>query len=103
MYVCLSPSIVLTDLRNTGNQKRKHALVYACIQSLSWDIGAIVVPKFACVGLSLSQAYLIKTAIEFVQNDSKTPSHLNHGYGLIGAFALVFFGFAVYSTNYHAE
>jgi ATP-binding cassette subfamily C (CFTR/MRP) protein 1 len=52
-----------------------------------------MVPKFCYVALSLSQTYLIQSAVDYVQDADSTDS--NPGYGLIGAFALVYIGLAV--------
>lgn len=87
--------IGVADTSHLGNQKRRHALAYACIWSLRWDIAAIVVPKFCSVGFSISQAYIVKSAVEFVNATGNESASPNHGYGLIGAFGLVYFGLAV--------
>jgi len=58
------------------------------------DISTIALPKFCAVGFSISQTYLVKSAVEFVQTKDDEPTSIS-GYGLIGAFALVYFGLAV--------
>ncbi|KAK2608594.1 hypothetical protein QQS21_002820 [Conoideocrella luteorostrata] len=83
---------------DTCNQKSKYALALSCARSLPLELAKIVLPKFAVVGLSVSQAFLIKSAVEYVQgfdDDTKSTDVKNYGYGLIGAFFLVYFGLAL--------
>ncbi|KAK8062961.1 P-loop containing nucleoside triphosphate hydrolase protein [Apiospora hydei] len=77
---------------NNCNRKRKHALVLACVWSLRWEILLTLVPKFLVVGLMVSQTFLIQDAVHYIQGDPNDGD--NNGYGLIGAFAFVYIGFA---------
>ena len=53
-----------------------------------------VLPRLCLTGFTYAQPFLINTLINFV--DSENPDvNLNSGYGLIGAYILVFFGAAV--------
>lgn len=74
-----------------GNQSRKHALARACVWTLRWEIIVIYIPKLCYAALNISQVYLIQNAVTYVQGDES----INKGYGLIGAFAVVYTGFAV--------
>ncbi|KAK8046051.1 P-loop containing nucleoside triphosphate hydrolase protein [Apiospora saccharicola] len=74
------------------NQKRKHALVLACVWSLRWEILLTLVPKFLVVALMISQTFLIQDAVQYIQGDVRGGD--NNGYGLIGAFGLVYISFA---------
>ncbi|KAI0508944.1 P-loop containing nucleoside triphosphate hydrolase protein [Xylaria bambusicola] len=76
------------------NQKRTHALALATVLTFRWDVLLIVFPKLAYVALSLSQPFLIREAVSFVQN-TQSENNNDIGYGLIGAFALVYIGLAV--------
>lgn len=51
----------------------------------------IYVPKLCYAALNISQVYLIQNAVTYVQGTEP----INKGYGLIGAFAIVYTGFAV--------
>jgi hypothetical protein len=51
----------------------------------------IYIPKLCYAALSVSQVYLIQDAVEFFQGSQSK----NAGYGLLGAFALVYVGLAV--------
>jgi len=64
---------------------------------LRWDIFIIVLPRLSLVAFNISQPFLINRAINFIDT-SKTVQPNNVGYGLIGAFALVYIGIAVNSS-----
>ncbi|KAI0531750.1 P-loop containing nucleoside triphosphate hydrolase protein [Xylaria digitata] len=75
------------------NQKKRHALAFATVLAFRWEVLLIVFPKLAYVALSLSQPFLIQEAVSFVQNTGNENNNI--GYGLIGAFALVYTGLAI--------
>ncbi|GAW18308.1 hypothetical protein ANO14919_077830 [Xylariales sp. No.14919] len=76
------------------NQKKRHALAFATVLAFRWEVLLIVFPKLAYVALSLSQPFLIQEAVSFVQNTGAGNNN-DVGYGLIGAFALVYTGLAI--------
>ncbi|ETS81268.1 hypothetical protein PFICI_06270 [Pestalotiopsis fici W106-1] len=76
------------------NQNRRHALAWACTWGFRYEIMLIAVPKFCYVALSLSQTFLIRQMVTWVQNSDAASSN-NTGYGLIGAFAFVYIGLAL--------
>lgn len=50
------------------------------------------------VGFSIAQPFLVQTTLTYIANH--TTEDLNHGYGLIGAYALTYIGLAVSATSY---
>jgi len=66
-------------------------LARACVFSLRWEVLMIYIPKLCYAALSVSQVFLIQHAVKFVQGSQSKSA----GYGLIGAFALVYIGLAV--------
>ncbi|KAI1313225.1 P-loop containing nucleoside triphosphate hydrolase protein [Xylaria venustula] len=76
------------------NRQKRHALALATVWTFRWEEFLIALPKLAYVGLSLSQPFLIREAVSFVQN-TETGNDGNVGYGLIGGFALVYISLAV--------
>ena len=66
----------------------------ATVLAFRWEVLLIAFPKLAYVALSLSQPFLIQGAVSFVQN-TRTENNNDVGYGLIGAFALVYIALAV--------
>ncbi|KAK5633576.1 hypothetical protein RRF57_009290 [Xylaria bambusicola] len=79
------------------NKKKPHALALVTVLTFRWEVLLIVFPKFAYVALSLSQPFLIREAVSFVQN-TQSENGNDVGYGLIGAFALVTMGWASHLT-----
>lgn len=77
-----------------GNQKNTHALALASLSGLRWEVLGIFFPKLCYISLSLCQPFLIQKAVTFVQAAGSSGSN-DTGYGLIGAFSLVFTGLAV--------
>jgi ATP-binding cassette, subfamily C (CFTR/MRP), member 1 len=77
-----------------GNQKGKYPLLASILRCLKWEILAITFPRLALVGFQVAQPFLIAEAVTFVESPDEDTSP-NNGYGLIGAFALVFIGVSV--------
>jgi ATP-binding cassette, subfamily C (CFTR/MRP), member 1 len=73
---------------------RKYELLLCVIHCLRGEILQVAFPRLAAVALSLSQPFLIREAVAYVRLPSNQDT-TNLGYGLIGAFALVFICAAV--------
>ncbi|KAH7303548.1 P-loop containing nucleoside triphosphate hydrolase protein [Stachybotrys elegans] len=71
---------------------KRPSLFLAVIRALKWDLLGIAAPRFLAVGLSISRPFLTTQAMRFLTLPESSP---NNGYGLIGAFALVFLSTAV--------
>jgi hypothetical protein len=69
-------------------------LFFTTIQVLKWELLSITPPRLAMIALSISQPFLVSHALRFLTMPSSEAT-MNLGYGLIGAFALVFVGSAV--------
>lgn len=82
------------------NQKKKHSLTTAVIKTFSPELSLALVPRLAYVGFSLSQPYLINSAISYITHHKTLPK--NYGYGLIGAYALCYTGLAASTPNARA-
>ena len=61
---------------------------------MKWPLLAAAFPRFCLVGFSFAQPFLINRAILF-SGSPNTPENRNVGYGLIGAYVLVYTGIAV--------
>ena len=77
-----------------GSPRGKYALLMSILRCLKWEILAIAFPRLALVGLQIVQPFLITEAVTYVDKPDEDVS-LNKGYGLIGAFALVFISASV--------
>lgn len=52
-----------------------------------------LIPRLGFVAFSLAQPYLIKSMLNYITNHSQLPEY--YGYGLIGAYAIVYTGMGV--------
>ncbi|KAI1263553.1 P-loop containing nucleoside triphosphate hydrolase protein [Xylariaceae sp. FL1019] len=77
-----------------SNRDGNHALAIATVWAFRWELAYITLPKLAYIALSLTQPFLIQEAVAFVETDGLREDD-STGYGLIGAFALVYISLAV--------
>ncbi|KAH8899624.1 hypothetical protein GQ53DRAFT_873990 [Thozetella sp. PMI_491] len=77
----------------------KHRLVRALARTLKWHLFLPVLPRIAKGALSFARPFLVSEILAYLQAESSSIS-ANVGYGLIGATALVYTGFAVSNGIY---
>ena len=75
-----------------ADNKHKHTLLLIALKSLSREILGIAVPRLCLIGLSIAQPFMIGQTVAFLVDKEKSK---NTGYGLIGAFSVVFISVAV--------
>ena len=61
---------------------------------LKWPILAPVIPKLVNLAFTFAQPLLLQRFLSYLQNP-QDRANANTGYGLIGAYFLVYFGMAV--------
>ncbi|KAH3906329.1 hypothetical protein HBI56_195160 [Parastagonospora nodorum] len=76
-----------------------HALFVTTLRKLKWPVLAVVPPRLCLIGFNFCQPFLINRAVTFSQQ-AVTPQTTNIGYGLIGAYVIVFVGIAVSTGQY---
>jgi len=76
------------------NKHKPNALLISLTIDLKWPILSAVIPRALLIALTLSQPFMIHRAVDFVA-EPVTQASKNAGYGLIGAYAIVFTGMAV--------
>ena len=80
--------------------RNKHrSLLLLFFAKLKWHLLMVVPPRVALIGFNFCQPFLIQRAITFSQ-EPITKSSTNVGYGLIGAYAVVYCGIAVTMGQY---
>ncbi|KAF2257693.1 P-loop containing nucleoside triphosphate hydrolase protein [Lojkania enalia] len=75
----------------------KPRLTRIIFQLLKWPLLLPVLPRIALLGFTICQPLMVSRLLGFLQN--KTES-VNNGYGLIGAYAVVYFGMSVSNSLY---
>ncbi|KAI8275314.1 ABC transporter atnG [Colletotrichum sp. SAR11_240] len=83
----------------TNDSPRPHSyrLVWACIKTLKWQLLAVVPARLCLLGFTICQPLVLNRFLDFLQNPSE---NVNHGYGLIGAYGLVYLGISITSSFY---
>ncbi|KAJ6780152.1 hypothetical protein PWT90_01968 [Aphanocladium album] len=75
----------------------KFALIMALARTLKRELAQVFLPLIFHTGLVISQPFLLQSTVNSVSSGNIAPSTSN---GLIGAAALLYFGFAVTRTLY---
>lgn len=83
----------------TNDSPRPHSyqLVWACIKTLKWQLLAVVPVRLCLLGFTICQPLVLNRFLDFLQDPSED---VNHGYGLIGAYGLVYLGISITSSFY---
>jgi len=76
-----------------------HSLFGMTLRNLKWSILAVVPPRLFLIAFNFCQPFLIERAVLFSQEED-TAQTSNIGYGLIGAYIIVFIGIAVSTGQY---
>ncbi|KAG4256700.1 hypothetical protein FPRO03_03710 [Fusarium proliferatum] len=82
-----------------ASRKGNHALMLTVLRTLKWPTLSIIFPRLCFIGFTFCQPFLISATLAWAENDSDSDD-MNQGYGLIGAWFLVFMGLAVTSGQY---
>jgi ATP-binding cassette subfamily C (CFTR/MRP) protein 1 len=84
----------LTSLPSLVRRTGPHSLFVTTLRRLKWPVLAVVPPRLCLIGFNFCQPFLINRAVTFSQ-EPVTRQTTNIGYGLIGAYVIVFVGIAV--------
>lgn len=75
-------------------QNGKSSLIAVVFKTFKWSILAVIPPRLCMIGLTFCQPLLLHKAMELSAEEVSIEStHI--GYGLIGAYILVYVGMAV--------
>ena len=75
----------------------KYSLLMTVCSILKWDIIASGIPRAFLIGLTFAQPFLIRRTIDYVSSRSDQPG--NVGWGLVGAYAIVYIGLALLTAS----
>ncbi|MCJ1436745.1 hypothetical protein MMC27_006127 [Xylographa pallens] len=79
--------------------KGPHSLLLLFFQRFKWDFLCAVPPRLAYIGFTFCQPFLITRAID-LSSQPITAASKNAGYGLIGAYLIVYVGIAITMAQY---
>ena len=82
-----------------ANLSGKRSLLLSYISQLRWTLLWAVPPRLALIAFNFCQPFLVQRTISFSQ-EPINPRTTNVGYGLIGAYFLVYCGIALTSAQY---
>ncbi|KAF4845765.1 ABC transporter atnG [Colletotrichum siamense] len=85
------------DTTNDSPRPHSYQLVWACIKTLKWQLLAVVPVRLCLLGFTICQPLVLNRFLDFLQDPSE---NVNHGYGLIGAYGLVYLGISITSSFY---
>lgn len=95
-------SIVLKRRAETlwgkADKKRPHALFYSTLNANRNKLAAGIFPRLCLIGFRYSQPFLLSRTIDFINRKQESD---NIGWGLTGAFFIVFLGMAIASATYY--
>lgn len=82
-----------------AEETRKYAAMLNTAKTLKWQLLAVIPPRIALLALTVCQPILIQELLSYLSAPEATTSkHI--GYGLIGAYALVYTGSAIATGFY---
>jgi ATP-binding cassette subfamily C (CFTR/MRP) protein 1 len=84
-------------LWNTANKARPHALCWSTLNSNRRQLALCIFPRLCLIGFRYAQPLLLSRTTEFV---SSITDKKNIGWGLTGAFGIVFLGLGISKALY---
>ncbi|KAK1728937.1 ABC transporter [Colletotrichum acutatum] len=75
----------------------RYRLIRTCIVTLKWQLLAVVLPRLFLLGFTICQPLILNRFLDFLQHPSEST---NYGYGLVGAYGLVYLGISISSSFY---
>lgn len=83
---------------DTCNHARSHALVWSTLKTTKRAFAVGIIPRLCTIGFKYAQPFLLERTVGFA-NDESQPDSI--GWGLTGAFGIVFLGLAVTNGAYY--
>ncbi|KAL3422989.1 hypothetical protein PVAG01_04736 [Phlyctema vagabunda] len=82
--------------KSSGNTK--YRLLFDTMRAFKWEVLAPILPRIILIGFTFCQPLLLNRFLEYLQ-DSEASDDI--GYGLVGAYGLVYFGLAITTGFYY--
>lgn len=81
------------------SQNQRASLIWATFKVLKWNMLVIAIPRSIAIGLTVLQPFLIASILRFLSSPEVETAV---GYGLVGAFGIIYMASAV-SLTYYAQ
>lgn len=76
---------------------RNNRLLRSCISTLKWPLAGVVLPRLLQLAFTICQPLVLNRFLTFLEQPEES---INRGYGLIGAYGLVYLGIALSGALY---
>ena len=86
------------DLWSKADKSRPHALFWSTLNSNRKKLALGIIPRLCLIGFRYSQPFLLSRTVDFVNSKQQSD---DIGWGLTGAFFLVFLGMAITTAAYY--
>ncbi|KAL7922301.1 multidrug resistance-like protein [Trichoderma austrokoningii] len=80
-----------------STQASKHRLVFCCITTLRSALFSVIVPRLAVLAFTICQPLVLTRFLGFLNDETQS---VKIGYGLVGAYGLVYMGIAATQALY---
>ncbi|KAL3426779.1 hypothetical protein PVAG01_00288 [Phlyctema vagabunda] len=87
----------IRQIWTASQEGRKYRLIFALMKQFRWQMINPIIPRLFLVCFTFCQPLLLNRYLKFLQNPAEDKST---GYGLLGAYAVVYFGIAI-STGFY--
>ena len=90
-------NVIIADV-HSATKNSTYALLWTVCKALKGPIVAIVFPRLCFIVFTFCQPFLVSATLNWSEQD--TSDDVDQGYGLIGAWFLVYVGMAVSKQIY---
>ncbi|CAG8888161.1 unnamed protein product [Penicillium egyptiacum] len=89
----------LLERWDKANKYHQNSLLWTFVSHYKWAFFEGVLPRLAYTGFCFAQPFLVERVLNFMTEPEHANS-TNYGYGLIGAYAIVYLGIAISYAAY---
>ncbi|GKZ84939.1 hypothetical protein AnigIFM56816_010499 [Aspergillus niger] len=90
---------ILKGVVAKDKENGESSLLFACLKAFKWPILAVIPPRVMLAALNICQPLLLERSLSFSEQPVNKSTD-NIGYGLIGAYILVYIGLGVTMGQY---
>ncbi|KAI2469971.1 P-loop containing nucleoside triphosphate hydrolase protein [Annulohypoxylon bovei var. microspora] len=97
----LTSTVLYKKVEKTWNlcdKSYKHSLAWAVIRAFFKELTFLSIPRVALIGFTIVQPFLVERTLDYISKQATQPRE--YGYGLLGAYVLVYGGLAISNGLY---